>query len=125
MQFILFSQDIKEFKEERCNATISGLNDSLIRMKAVKMLNRKETTKEVCVSALSYLMFLKGKRRGVAKARGYIGSRPEQEYISKGEYSSPTVSSYALFIMCAMESIEGRKFVTCDIPEAFLQAMNF
>ena len=47
--------------------------------------------------------------------------RPQREYISKKESSLPTVSTYALFISCAMDAMEGQKVVTCNIPGAFLQ----
>ena len=30
--------------------------------------------------------------------------------------------TYVLFISCAMDAMEGRQVVTCDIPSAFLQA---
>ena len=67
-------------------------------------------------------MFLKRKRTSDIKARGCANGRPQREFISKDESSSPTVSTYALFISCAMDAMEGRQVVTCDIPGAFLQA---
>ena len=67
-------------------------------------------------------MVLKRKRTSAVKARGCAGGRPQQEFISKDESSSPTVSTLALFISCAMDAMEGRQVVTCDIPGAFLQA---
>lgn len=39
----------------------------------------------------------------------------------KKESSSPTVSTYALFILYAIDTIEGHKVVICDNPGAFLQ----
>ena len=68
-----------------------------------------------------YLMFLKRKRCGKIKARGCADGRPQREYLSKDESSSPTVSIYALMTSCLMDAIEGRKVATCDIPGAFLQ----
>ena len=56
------------------------------------------------------------------KAMGCADGRPQREYIGKEESSSPTVSIYALMAMCAINSIENRHVVTCDIPAAFLQA---
>ena len=85
------------------------------------MLDKKKITKDVCISALSYLMFLKRKRTGDIKARGCANSRPQREYISKEESSSPTVSTYKLFISCAIGAMEGHKVVTCNIPGVFLQ----
>ena len=67
-------------------------------------------------------MFLKRKRTGDVEARVCADGRPQREYISNEEYSSPTMSTYALFISCTMDAIEGDKVVTCDIPGVFLQA---
>jgi hypothetical protein len=98
------------------------LDDNLIRMGAVRMLKPSEVNKEVWCDALSYLMFLKRKRDGTFKARGCADGRPQREYISKDDSSSPTVSIYALMASCLMDAIDERKVVTCDIPGAFLQA---
>jgi hypothetical protein len=91
-------------------------------MGAVKMLKPSEINKNIRYEALNYLMFLKRKRCGKIKARGCADGRPQREYISKDESSSPTVSIYALMTSCLMDAIEGRKVATCDIPGAFLQA---
>jgi hypothetical protein len=72
------------------------------------MLKPSEVNKNVRYKALNYLMFLK-KRCGKIKARGCANGRPQREYISKDESSSPTVSIYALMISCLMDAIEGRK----------------
>ena len=66
-------------------------------------------------------MFLKRKRSGKMKGRGCADGRPQQEYITKEESSSPTASLYALMGSCLMEGIDGRKVITVDIPGAFLQ----
>ena len=55
------------------------------------------------------------------KARGYADGRPQQEYITKEESSSPTVSLYALMSSCVMDAMDGRKVITVNIPGAFLQ----
>ena len=101
---------------------MSELSNNLIGMNAVKMLNKKQITSDMCINALSYLMFLKRKRTSDIKTRGCANGRPQCEFISKEESSLPTVSTYALFISCAMEAMEGRQVVTCDITGAFLQA---
>ena len=113
---------MKEFGQARYDATVSELSDNLIGIDVVKMLDKSRITSYVFMNALSYLMFLKRKRTDVVKARGCADGRPEREFISKEESSSPTVSTYALFISCAMDVMEGRQVVTCDIPGTFLQA---
>ena len=89
---------MKEFEQAGYNATVSVLSDNLIGMNAVDMLDKIRITSDLYVNALSYLMFPKKKRTGAVKARGCADGRPQQEFISKDESSSPTVSTYALFI---------------------------
>ena len=72
--------------------------------------------------ALGYLMFIKLKRCGEVKSRGYVDGRPKRLYISKEEESSPTVATHALMASCLMDAIERRKVVTIDLTGAFLQA---
>ena len=65
-------------------------------------------------------MFLKRKRCGKVNARGCADGRPQREYITKLESSSPTVKTHALFLSCLVDTVEGRKVVVADIPGAFL-----
>jgi hypothetical protein len=117
-----FNRGLKEFGALGYEATVKELDDNLLGMGAVKMLNPPEVNKNIRYEALNYLMFLKRKRCGKIKARGCADGRPQREYISKDESSSPTVSIYALMTSCLLDAIEGRKVATCDIPGAFLQA---
>ena len=61
------------------------------------------------------------KRCGKLKARGCADGRPQREYITREQSSSPTVSLYALMGSCVMDAMEERKVITIDIPGAFLQ----
>jgi hypothetical protein len=117
-----FNRGLKEFGTLGYEATVKELDDNLLGMGAVEMLKPSEINKNIRYEALNYLMFLKRKRCGKIKARGCADGRPQREYISKDESSSPTVSIYALMTSCLMDAIEGRKVATCDIPGAFLQA---
>ena len=67
-------------------------------------------------------MFLKRKRFRKIKARGCADGRPQREYITKLESSSPCMKTYALFISCLVDAFERRKVVIADIPGAFLSA---
>jgi hypothetical protein len=116
------NQGLKEFGTPGYEATVKELDDNLLGMGAVRMLKPSEVNKNIRYKALNYLMFLKRKRCGKIKARGCADGRPQREYISKDESSSPTVSIYALMTSCLMDAIEGRKVDACDIPGAFLQA---
>jgi hypothetical protein len=118
-----FNRGLKEFGALGYEVTVKELDDNLLGMGAVEMLKPSELSKNIQYEALNYLMFMKKKRCGKIKARGCADGRPQREYISRDELSSPTVSIiYALMTSCLMDAIEGRKVATCDILGAFLQA---
>ena len=70
---------------------------------------------------LGYLMFLKRKQIRKMKGRGCANGRPQQEYITKEESSSPTVSLYTLMGSYVINALDNRKVITMDIPGAFIQ----
>ena len=84
------------------------------------MLSWKDLTWNICKRALGYLMFLKRKLSGKMKGKGCADGRPQREYITKEESSSPTVTLYALMGSCVIDTLDDRKVITVDIPGAFL-----
>jgi hypothetical protein len=72
--------------------------------------------------ALRYLMFLKEKRCGPIKGRGCADGRPQREYTSKQETSSPTVATESLTLTCVVDAIDERDVATSDIRGAFMQS---
>jgi len=67
-------------------------------------------------------MFLKEKRDGTIKARGWADGRSQRDYMTKSDTSSPTVSLEAMMMSCAIDSKENRYVAIADIPGAFLHA---
>ena len=116
-----FRKGMEIFEEDEYEAPVSKLKDNIVGRGCVNMLGKKEITGEICNKALAYLMFLKRKRTGKVKNRGCADRRPQREYVSKEDSSLPTVSIYALMAQYMMNSMEGRKVVTCDILGVFLQ----
>ena len=100
----------------------SELNENLLGMDAVHMLDPKYLNRDLAKKALPYLMFLKRKQSSKIKARGCADGRSQRDFISKKETRYPTVSIYALMCSCAIDAIEGRRVVMCDIPGAFMQS---
>ena len=92
---------------DRSYSTVSELSNHLIDMDAMDMLDKTQITSDVHVNVLSYLMFLNRKRTSAVKAKGCVDGRPQQEFISKDESNSPTVSTYMLCISYAMDAMEG------------------
>lgn len=117
-----FHRGIKEFGNNGREATKQELYKNLLRMDAVTMIKPKKLEKDLCLNALTYLIFLKKKEDQKIKARGCTDRRPQREYIGREEASLPTVLIYALFASCTINAIEKREVVTCDIPGAFLQS---
>ena len=67
-------------------------------------------------------MFLKLKINEVKiKERGCADGRKQQDWLSKEDTSSPTVSTEVLMISCMIDKMEDREVATADIPVAFLQ----
>ena len=48
--------------------------------------------------------------------------KPTREWLSKEDSASPTVSLESLFLTSIIDAKEGRDVMTCDIPNAFIQA---
>ena len=71
---------------------------------------------------LKYLMFLKMKWDGLFKGRGCYNGRKQMIHSTKVERISLTVEIESLMISCVVNSKQGRKVVTLDIPGAFIQA---
>ena len=93
------------------------LND----LNVVSPCDPSKITRQEVKRALNYLMFLKRKSSGHLKGRGCADGRPQREFISRDEASSPTVNLHALYLTSIQDALEGRDVATVDIPGAFLQ----
>jgi len=107
---------------ENCNEAILKELQQLHQKNALLPISKENLSYTKRKKALRYLMFLKEKRDGMIKGRGCADGRPQRQYTSKTEVSSPTVSLEALMLLCAIDSKEGRYTVVADIPRAFLHA---
>ena len=117
-----FKKGLEVFKDAGYDATLKELDKNLIGKNVLEMLPPRSITNDMMKMSLSYLMFLKRKRFGKIKARGCADGRPQREYITKLESSSPCVKTHSLFISCLVDAFERRKVVIADIPGAFLSA---
>ena len=52
-----------------------------------------------------------------------IGGDRQQDYITKEDVSSPTVSAEAVMLTCVIEAQEGRDVAVVEIPNAFAQTV--
>ena len=67
-------------------------------------------------------MFLTEKRNGTVKGRMVYNGKPTRDWVSREEAASPTVSSESVFITAGVDAKEERDIMSCDIPNAFIQA---
>ena len=72
-------------------------------------------------NALGYLMFLKQKRTGQIKGRGWADGRKQRLHTPKDDASSPTVATESVLLSCVIDAKERRDVATVDIPGAFMQ----
>ena len=77
-------QGLATFKKE-----IQQLHD----FDVITPINVETITKQQKSRALSYLMFLKKKRDGNIKGRGFVDGHKQQLWMQKEQTSSPTVSN--------------------------------
>ena len=112
---------LRSFGEAGADAIKKEL-EQLVTRKAIQGQHVTNMTIEECKNALKYLMFLKEKRYGKIKARGYANRRRQCLYKTKEETSSPTISIESLFLTCVIDAMENRCVATCDIPGAFMHA---
>lgn len=90
-------------------------------MDTLKMILHKDLNQELQKEILSYLVFLRRKQTKIVKNRGYCDEKKGKSLYKKGKSNSPTVSTSVLMCAFAINAIEKRKVITCNIPAAFLQ----
>ena len=104
------------------SAGISAVKVELQQLHDLKVMEAKPLTTMQKREALGYLMFLKRKRSGKIKARGFADGRPQRAYIPQEDARAPTVSTEAVFMTAVIDAMENRTVAIVDIPGAFMQA---
>ena len=72
--------------------------------------------------ALESLLFLEEKKTGNIKGRMCANGSKQRDEFTKGEATSPTVTTDAVIITSAIDAHEGRDVAVIDLPGAFLHA---
>ena len=62
-------------------------------------MGKNEMSAEERETAMQYLMFLKQKRNGTVKGRGYADGRKQRPYTTKEQASSPTVATESVMLL--------------------------
>lgn len=99
--------------------------------KELKQLHDRECFAPILISELTPsekkkaqegIMFLTEKRDGTCKARAVYNGKPTREWHDKDDAASPTASLESIFLTAIIDAKEGRDVMSCDIPNAFIQA---
>jgi hypothetical protein len=69
------------------------------------------------------LMFLGEKRDGTVKGRMVYNGKPTREWLSREDSASPTAAIESIMLTAVINAHEERDVMTCDIPNAFIQAL--
>jgi hypothetical protein len=69
------------------------------------------------------LMFLGEKRDGTVKGRMVFNGKPTREWPSREDSVSPTAALESIMLTAVIDAHEERDVMTCDIPNAFIQAL--
>jgi hypothetical protein len=68
------------------------------------------------------LVFHTEKRDRSVKGRMVYNGKPTQEWLSQEDTASPTAALESIMITGVIETKEERDIMTCDVPNAFIQA---
>jgi hypothetical protein len=88
----------------------------------MQAVSKSDLTYDERRGALRYIMFLKKNECEKIKGRGCADGRPQRDYMTKEDTSSPTVATEALMLSCMIDATKHRDVATCDIPGAFMQS---
>jgi hypothetical protein len=86
-----------------------------------KPMHWRELSAIQCQTVLESHMFLRKKRDGKIKGRTVAGGNKQQDYISKEDASSPTITTESVLLSCIIDAVEERDIPVIDIPDAFIQ----
>jgi hypothetical protein len=68
-------------------------------------------------------MFLGEKQDGTIKGRKVYTGKPARDWLSREDSASPTAALESIMLKAVINAREGRNVMTCDIPNAFIQAL--
>jgi hypothetical protein len=69
------------------------------------------------------LLFLGEKWDGTIKERMVYNGKPTREWLSREDSASPTAALQSIMLTAVIDAHEGCDVMTCDIPNAFIQAL--
>ena len=67
-------------------------------------------------------MFISEKRDKSIKGRMVLNGKPTREWLSREDLASPTAALESIMLTAVIDATERCNIMTCDIPNAFIQA---
>ena len=98
-------QGIKRFGNKDKQAVLNKLQQ-LHDQDVGKPVDKNTIGDDEIKCSLRYLMFLKGKRDGSIKGCGCSDGRPQREYITKEDNTSPTIAVEVLMLSSIIDAHE-------------------
>jgi hypothetical protein len=121
-QQYMLQKGLKVFGEKGHDALKKEI-DQLHRRTCFAPLKVKEMKPSKRKKAQMGLMFLTEKRDKTVKGRMVYNGKPTREWLSREDAASPTAALESIMITGVIKAKEGREVMTCDIPNAFIQAL--
>eukprot|EP00978_Attheya_sp_CCMP212_P000843 scaffold1766_cov39-Attheya_sp.AAC.3 len=121
-QQYLLNKGIKVFGQKGRDASIKEM-DQLHRRSCFTPISVADMTTTERRKAQQALMFLGEKRDGTIKGRMVYNGKPTREWLSREDSSSPTAALESIILTGVIDAYEERDVMTCDIPNAFIQAL--
>ena len=112
---------LKKFGEKGWSAALKEL-DQLHGRECFTPISIAKMTPAERAKAQLALMYLTEKRDSTIKGRMVYNGKPSREWLSREDTASPCVSLEGLFLTTVIDAKEQRDMMSCDIPNAFIQA---
>mgnify|MGYP002176679840 FL=1 len=121
VQQYLLNKGLKVFGQRGHDASQKEI-DQLHRRNCFTPVSIAEMSATERKKAQQALMFLAEKRDGTVKGRMVYNGKPTREWLSREDSASPTASLESIILTSVIDANEHRDVMTCDIPNAFIQA---
>jgi hypothetical protein len=121
-QQYLLNKGLKVSGQKGHDASMKEMNQ-LYRRNCFTLVSIKKMTQAEERKAQQALMFLGEKRDGTIRGSMVYNGKPMREWLSREDSASRTAALESIMLMAVIDAHEGRNVMTCDIPNAFIQAL--
>jgi hypothetical protein len=121
-QQYLLNKGLKIFRQKGQDASKKKM-DQLHQRSCFTPKSIAEMTQIERRKAQQALMFLGEKRDGTVKGRMVYNGKPTREWLSREDSASPTAALESIMLTAVIDAHKERNVMTCDILNAFIQAL--